>query len=224
MKTKTKHTYQQFIAALVLAVATSLQAQTLSGNFSNTRMDLSNMKPDQWTSLSFNSSSGATIGIAAKKAKAGIVEIDRYNEVTSEGAGVFAGTKEKKWPMAPVFLVTRTKSSDGNVYKDTGISATCTNLYYEGTVSDKVIYVLKPDGTTNWFHVAKPSLGAFEKYAEKQDPTAEPFQADTDFSSGQINSKKYGKVEVLIVSSTDWARLVFIVDEERLNKKAADKQ
>jgi len=186
-------------------------------------MDLSHLDPDQWMALVFDPSGGATIAIAAKKAKDGLVAIDQHNEVTTEGAGISAGTKEDKWPMARVYLVTRTKSSEGNVYKDAGISATCTNLYYEGSVTDKVIYLLTAEGKTNCFHVAKPSLGAFEKYAEKQNPIDDPFQADRDFSAGQLNSKKYGKVEVLIISSIDGARLVFVTDEERI-KNAGDKK
>ena len=210
------------IIVFTVLIHLSAHAGSISGVFSNTNLDMSKMGENKSTSITYDPSNNAVMGIKAHKAKDSVVGIDKYNEVETNGAIVFAGTNEKKWSMAKVHVVSRLKSPKNNLFKDSGISGVCTNLIYEGVVDGTVDFKLN-NGKTNWYHVAKPITGVFEKVTVSDNPE-NAFDIDRDFSDGWIESTKYGKVQVLIISSINMAQLIFIVDENKLKGISKEQQ
>lgn len=196
---------------------TALGQATLSGSFRNMRMNISEMKPDQVVPLTFEPASKARIGIFRNEAKDGIVEIDNYGEITSVGGGISAGSEEQRWPVAGIWFFTAVKSDKGNLYKDTGFTATCKDVHYKGSVIGR-IDLIKTDGKTNWYSVATPKVGSFKEIQGK-DPNEQFSLTAKDFGDGYLESKTYGRIKVLILASVETSQLIFVVDENKFKKR-----
>ncbi|MBU4319356.1 MAG: hypothetical protein KKF30_19015 [Proteobacteria bacterium] len=211
---KTKYKVGQKALAIIITVLSLLTFNpcVYGGQFTNTKLDLSNLKPEDWMTLTFNPATKATLGVRANKAKDGIIFIDNNNYFATEGAGVFAGRMDNKWPEGKAYFVTRMKSPKGTLYKYTGIVGVCKNLFYEGTVTGKVDLML-PNGTTNSFYIAKPTMGSCEKIIETGDSGENVFDIEKDFGDGLIKSTKFGEVEILIVATVDNVQFMLVVDE-----------
>ena len=205
------------LISVMISFSASGFTQHLSGTFENTNMNLSSYPG--WMDLTMTEYEGVTLGIAAKEAYGGIVTIDANNRVISEGAGIFAGTEEHKWPLAKVLLLTY----DGKSYKDMGLSCSCTNVYYEGIVLKEQIEISNTDGTVAKYYVAKPILGKFDSFSDNAENSNFISDSGKDFSDGYFVSEKYGRLKVLIVSSIRNVQLIFVVDKDTAQNATPNK-
>lgn len=198
------------LISLLISFTVPAFSQFLSGDLGNTKMDLSGLGPDNWTSMAVYEFEGVnvTLGIAAKEAKGGIVKIDNKNRVITTGAGIFAGNEEHKWPSARVIFV----KHEGDIYKDMGISGTCTNIYYKGIVLEQIMKIEKSNGKYPYY-VAEPIEGKFDNFNVDNKATNVLSESERDFGDGYLNSEEFGQIKVLIVSSIKDVSLIFIVGE-----------
>jgi ketosteroid isomerase-like protein len=200
-----------FIVALaLLAREAALGQATLSGSFRNMRLDISSGKPEEILPLTIDPSSKATIGIFRNQATSGFVDIDSYGEITSVGAGIVIGGKDLRWPAARASFFTVTQGDSGDVYTETGLTATCTNVHCEGIVTRR-IDVIRTNGKTSFYWVAVPRIGSFDQIREKDSNEPLPF-TEKNFGDGYIESERFGRVKVLIVASVERAQLILVME------------
>ena len=208
----TKTFYACIITTLSLfAQEPALGQATLSGNFRNMRLNMSSGRPADMVPLTIDPSSNATIGIFRHEAKGGFVDIDRYGEITSLGAGIFAGSKEQPWPVARVSFFEATQGDTAIVYTEAGLAATCKRIYYDGIVTGR-IDVTMTDGKTNYYSVAAPRAGSFDEMQTRDSKEPLTF-IDSDFGDGSVESKELGKLKVLIVASVESGHLILVTDK-----------
>ncbi|MBA1445633.1 MAG: hypothetical protein M3H12_08135 [Chromatiales bacterium] len=217
MKTKNKGIKRLLVVLITILTLSIFSMNVYAGQYTNTKIDFSELKPDKWMTLTFNPATRATLGIRSNIIKGGFIYINEYNYIATDGAGIYAGTKETKWPKATAYFVTSMESSSGILFNYIGINRVCTNLYYEGVVTGGVDLKL-PNGNINKLFVAKPTIGMVEKCIAPEYPEENIFDIDRDFGDGVIESSKYGKVEVFIVATVENVQFIFVVDKKRLTE------
>lgn len=178
--------------------------------------DLSQIKSGECMALSYDPKTEATMGICPMKAKDGIVNTSEDGYVLNIGAGIYYGTKDKRWPISNVYFVTDSgdnETREVKEYEDTGIRGICENIHYEGISTGKMYLIIDKDRYP--IYGAKPTTGSIEK-VKVTGSNKILFPNNLDLTKSQISTDTLGTVKIVIAANITGANFLFILDKDKV--------
>jgi hypothetical protein len=196
------------LSASLTLMAFSVRAQT-------TEMHLQGPSDQLFPFVVFRDSDMAGAGVFANKATNSTVRISN-GWVGPPGAGIFAGSPDKRIRTMPCALLARASSGGKDFLRTLGGECTAERYWHQSEVLPD-LNVGGAAGKSEGYSLAKPMRGAVGSLSVN----GIQLISDGSVDAGKVQTTRFGLVEILFRAEVDSPKLILILNRDQVQKLRA---